>query len=231
VELYLSGSSTLLKDDERREAERFLAAARTLVGSVTVTSNVDGTQIIVDGELLGTTPLSKPIVVDEGSHEVRFSRPSRPASGVTRTEIVAAGAEIRWVVDLPPDSASSSNASSSASSSPSSSPPSLWAGRLGPVLVGATGAVAATAGGVFVGISLHQANVVEGECGTSCPPSRWEKYRTMQTAGDVLLVTGGSLLVAGVVWWLLQPSGKSDHRTASIPGFVFARGGWGEAPR
>src|SRR5687768_7895833 len=76
VERYRSAAATMLSEQEKREADEFVSAAASYVGTVTVVSNVDGTEIFVDDELLGTTPMPKPIVVDEGEHRVRFTRGS-----------------------------------------------------------------------------------------------------------------------------------------------------------
>src|SRR5262249_6240645 len=109
----------------------------------------------------------------------------------------------RWTVEL-------------ASDAPPPPPPHRIAPaktRLAPLLLAGGGALVAIAGGVLVGISLHQASVIEGECGTDCPPSRWERYRTMQTVGDIGLVAGVGLVVGGAVWWLLSsPSTHADNR-------------------
>src|SRR5262249_26300382 len=65
VERSLAATATSLPADERARALDFLAAARVYVGAISVTSNVEGTAVSVDGELAGTTPFPKPVSVDE----------------------------------------------------------------------------------------------------------------------------------------------------------------------
>jgi hypothetical protein len=207
VERYLGAASGLLTDDEKREATQFLTAASAYVGRVTVTSSVEGTEVLVDDDLAGTTPLSKPIVVDQGDRRVRFVRSGY--ASIERSEKVAGGSELRWTVELVPEH----RATPAPASTPEGPPgrdvappaPSSGPSRLGPVLVGGGALVVAGAGAVLVGISLSEASQIEKECGTTCVPSRWEKYRTMQTTGDVLLGVSGAALVTAVVWWILQP--------------------------
>jgi hypothetical protein len=77
--------------------------------------------------------------------------------------------------------------------------------------------VVAGVGAVLVGSTLGEASTIERECGTSCPPSRWEKYRTLQTTGDVLVVVGAAAVAAGVVWWVMTPSATSQRRAGISP--------------
>ena len=79
-------------------------------------------------------------------------------------------------------------------------------------------------GGVLVVITMNQFSRLRGDCGSACPPSDWEKYRTTQTVGDVLLIAGGAAVAAGAAWWILQPTPKSDVRAwiAPLPGAVAA---------
>ena len=214
VDRYLTSGASILTDDEKREAAQFIAAAKAFVGTVNVISNVDGTQVRVDETLLGTTPLAKPIVVDEGEHRVRFVRSGYKT--VERTEQAPAGSDLRWAVELAPESEA---AASTSTATPPLSSPSIHAkapSRLGPLLLGGAGIAVAGAGAIFVGLTLREASKIETECGTTCPPSRWEKYRTMQTAGDVLLGVGGAALLGSAIWWILQPTGPHEERRAWI---------------
>jgi hypothetical protein len=97
---------------------------------------------------------------------------------------------------------------------PSTSSPS----RVGPLLLGGAGLATAAVGGVLVGLTLSEAGTIEAECGTSCPPSRWEKFRTLQTTGDVLIAVGGTALVVAVVWLVLQPTARHEERHAWLEG-------------
>jgi hypothetical protein len=200
VERYLTSGASVLTDEEKRDAAQFLAAAKAFVGRVMVLSNVDGTEVVVDDVLLGTTPLQKPIVVDEGPHHVRFVRAGHAT--VDRTEQVPAGSDLSWAVELRADAPVPPPATPSAEQGRSRSPL-----RVGPLVLAGVGVAMAGVGTVLVGVTLSEASKIDAECGTSCPPSRWEKYRTTQVVGDVLLAAGGAAIAGGVVWWLVPAPG------------------------
>jgi hypothetical protein len=207
VERYLVGASGLIGEDERREAEQFLAASKAYVGTVTLVSNVDGTEIVIDDELVGTTPLPKPILVDEGEHRARFARSSYRS--IERVERVPAGATLHWVVDLELERR---DAQRSEGRSSSTTRPPL---RIGPLLLAGGGVVLGAIGTGLVIKTVGDASDAERDCGTRCPPSRWEGSRTQQRVGDVMIGVGVAALAGAVVWWLLQPSG-SPERVAGV---------------
>ncbi|MGC4064032.1 MAG: PEGA domain-containing protein [Polyangiaceae bacterium] len=55
------------------EVERDLAAAKRNVGTLVVTTNVDGALIEIDGEARGRAPLEGAIYVEPGEHEIRVT--------------------------------------------------------------------------------------------------------------------------------------------------------------
>ncbi len=209
VERYRSAAATLLSESEKREADDFLSAAAAYVGTVDVASNVDGTEIFVDEELLGTTPLPRPIVVDEGEHRLRFARGGYRT--VERGERVPAGARLRWVVELEREAATT-GPSAPASSAPVRPPipddavrSSRSPSRLGPLVLGGSGIVAGGVGTLLVLSAREQANTLEADCGSRCPPARWETEQTKERIGGVLLGVGAAAVVGAIVWWVLQP--------------------------
>jgi hypothetical protein len=220
VERYLASASGLTRD-ERSQATQFLTAAKAFVGTVTATSNVAGTEISIDGELAGTTPLSKSIYVDEGRHHVRFTRAGYVA--VERDEQVLGGSDLRWAVELAPEAPPKTAGPIPAAVTPAEPK----ASRTGPLILGGSGLLVAGVGGVLVGISLSHASALRDDCGTACAPDRWEKFRTMQTTGDVLLVVGAAAAAGAVVWWFLPPraEGRSAWLAPTIAGVV-AGGTW-----
>ena len=76
-------------------------------------------------------------------------------------------------------------------------------------------------GGTLVGLAAHQFHQDEDSCSPTCAPSSWHGWQTRATVGDVLLVTGGATVTAGLVWWLVHPH---VHHDAAV-GFVPAPGG------
>jgi hypothetical protein len=205
VDRYLVSGVDVLTADEKREAAQFVAAARAFVGWVTVASNVSGTQVVVDDVLLGTTPLSKPLVVDEGVHKVRFVRPGYRT--VERTEQAPAGSDLTWAVVLASETPEPSPRERENEKEKERPAAGKTRSTTGPIVLGAAGLAVAATGAVLVGITLNHASKLEAECGTSCPPSRWETYRTMQTLGDVLLALGGAAVIGAATWWIAPAIG------------------------
>ena len=214
VERYLASGASVLSEDEKRDATQFLTAARAYVATVAVVGSVDGVEVFVDDELVGTTPFARPILVDQGEHRVRFARAGYRTA--ERAERAVGGAELRWAVELEPEKTEVL----ARPASPTTNPPNTTASpsRVGPLLLGGVGLATAVAGGVLVALTLNEAGTIEVECGSTCPPSRWEKYRTLQTTGDVLLAVGGTALVVGIVWFVLQPTSRHEARAAWLEG-------------
>jgi len=214
VERYVIASASSLTDAEKKEAAQFLEASRAYVARVTVISNVEGAQVLVDGELVGTTPFSHPIVVDEGDHSVRYVRAGYAT--FETNEKALGGAELRWAVELVPEKPMSGAlpAPHGALAQGESAGPS----RVGPIVLGGVGVVAAVVGTAFVLTASSEATVIEKECGTTCPRARWEKYREREITGDVLLVAGSAVVAGAVVWWFLRPNAKRTTGAWIAPG-------------
>ena len=72
--------------DADRRAEVFLAldALDPLVGRVRVDIDLDGAHVFVDGIDRGTTPLSRPLLVDPGSHEIEIRDDRLPGARAAR---------------------------------------------------------------------------------------------------------------------------------------------------
>jgi hypothetical protein len=79
---FLSESKDIT-DKQRADANDGLKQARQKLGSIDV-SAVPGTEVTVDGEKVGTTPLTDPVSVEAGAHTVKF----KAADGSTDTQSV-----------------------------------------------------------------------------------------------------------------------------------------------
>jgi hypothetical protein len=204
VERYMSATPSLTSE-ETSAATQFLTAARAYVGTVSVTSTVDGTQVTIDGDVVGETPLAQAVILDEGQHRVRFAR--EKFKTVERVEQVQGGTDARWSVVLEPDAPP-----------PASRRPS----RVIPLALGGGGFALAAAGATFAVITLNKASTLQAECGSTCAPSRWQSFSAMQTVGDVMLVAGGAAIAAAVITWVLQPGArKSDQALTPLGAATF----------
>jgi hypothetical protein len=76
---YLKGN-TEASEAEKQEGELGLAAAKSKVGEVTVTVDVPGAQVSVDGDEKGVAPLNGPLYMAPGAHTVEAKSNDRHAS-------------------------------------------------------------------------------------------------------------------------------------------------------
>lgn len=206
VERYLATGGSLLSEKDRKEAGDFVTAARVFVATVTVRGNVEGIVVAIDGEVVGTTPFPRALLVDGGEHEVRYSRAGY--KDLVRREAVPQGAELVWAVELEPSRAPASSTPPSPSSPPSSSGPS----RLGPIVLGGAGLLAAGLGTAGVLVAKGKYDDYRAECGDACAPSRWEGSRTLERASFVVAGVGAAAVVGAVIWFFAQPASASRAR-------------------
>jgi hypothetical protein len=97
LELYEHEAGQSIYAEDRAAVDGALAAIKNLVGVVTVTTNVPGATIAVDGDVVGTTPLAEPIAVDLGRHTFQARKEGYEpitmnldvAGGVKMTETIA----------------------------------------------------------------------------------------------------------------------------------------------
>jgi hypothetical protein len=60
--------------EDKSGVDSALAALKNLVGTVTITANVAGAEVMVDEEPAGTTPLAGPVVLDLGRHKITLRK-------------------------------------------------------------------------------------------------------------------------------------------------------------
>ncbi len=102
LEEYLRDSGPRLSADEHELVDNALAAIKNLVAKVRLTASEDGAVVVVDGEVVGTTPLVWPVVVDLGKHTLLVKKSGfEPASQAID---VSGGSESTLAVTLRPPS-------------------------------------------------------------------------------------------------------------------------------
>jgi hypothetical protein len=97
VDRYLANAGSVLTEEDRQKADRFRAAAKPLVASVKLTTSPDGATISVDGETVGTTPLTM-LYLDVGKRRVHVTKGGY--RGLVRVETVAGGSDLTWSITL-----------------------------------------------------------------------------------------------------------------------------------
>jgi hypothetical protein len=212
VDKYLAAGGPLLGPAEKKNARQFLEAVAVFVGNVVLSGAPDGTEVFVDGSLIGTAPFAKPIRLDQGQHRVRFMRTGY--RDLERAEAVIGGADQHWAIALEPQP------SPQAVVAPAPrSPPPPPRSRLGPLLVGGAGLVVAATGAALVGVSFQKFSDSQSQCAPICSPSQYGPYQSMQVSGYVLLGVGVAALGAGIVWLALRGRPSVAHAQAALVHF------------
>jgi hypothetical protein len=80
-EKYLEEGGKKIPPRQVQAVEKELASLRARTATLTITSNVDGAQVLLNGVPVATTPVKEPLLVDAGQHTVRIEMGGRtPAS-------------------------------------------------------------------------------------------------------------------------------------------------------
>ena len=76
-ESYLAQAGTQIAPVRRASVESDIRALRARVGRLDVTTNVDGAEIRVDDQTVGTSPLAAPVLVSVGHRKITVAKPGR----------------------------------------------------------------------------------------------------------------------------------------------------------
>jgi tetratricopeptide (TPR) repeat protein len=70
LKAYLAQGGSKIDADRKKSVSDDLEMLATRTATMAIASNEDGAEILVDGELAGTTPLSEPLLLDTGDHRI-----------------------------------------------------------------------------------------------------------------------------------------------------------------
>lgn len=104
---YLEGGGGEIDAARRAEVEQRLRELRSRLATLTVTVDVDGAEVLLDDEIVGTTPLPEPIYVAAGPHVVVARHPEhgserRSVTLASETAETVAFELMQPVVEPPP---------------------------------------------------------------------------------------------------------------------------------
>lgn len=149
---YLRQGAADMTPERREQVEREIASLQARIAELTVRSNVPGAELSIDGVVVGTLPLSKPLLVSSGVRRLVLRKPGY--SVAERTVSVAGGDRPAIELNLEPVRVVTAEPSlaSAGARAPSSRPvpAGVWIG------VAATTALAGTA--VVFGILTSRAD-------------------------------------------------------------------------
>src|SRR5690606_3134499 len=81
VHRYLK-EGTELSPEDRAEAQQLLSTIQAFIADLTLQINEPGAQVVLDGEVVGTSPLNEPLRVDIGQHTIAVGK-----TGFERVEL------------------------------------------------------------------------------------------------------------------------------------------------
>lgn len=215
-ERYLADGASKIPADRKKQVTEDVAKLRGRVGTLAITSNVDGAEISVDDVVVGTAPLPKPITVSAGSRKVAATAKGRvPASKVVevaggdKASVALALEEVApppVVVVTRPDAAPA----------PQRQPPNMTPVWLGAAATGALAVGAAVLGVLTVTANdTYQAELAKFPGSAADVSSAQSRVHTFSLATDV--TAGVAIVALGVTVVLAVTRRSHEPRVASAP--------------
>jgi len=215
---YLAEGGKEVDAARRAEVEAELERLTTLVGFIRIAAPVDGAKVKVDNEVVGTTPLAEPLLVDIGKHEVAVQRAGEEL--LFEVVKVAGGQTVELTVEQRTEPPPAQEAPAAAQPAPPPLPEEKAPVRVWTWVAGGVGVAAGVAAAITGGLASAKAKDLESGCdGSACPPERWDDLdaaRRLATATDVLIAVAATGVAAGVALFFLEP------RLGERPGAVVA---------
>ncbi|MDF2696093.1 MAG: TonB-dependent receptor [Labilithrix sp.] len=209
-ERYLTEATSVIDKARRAEVEEELPRLRARVATATITTSVPGATVTIDDEVVGTSPLASPVLLNPGGHRIVVRKEGFVESS---RRIEVAGGDFP-AVDLRLTEQPAVRKSSDTAPESSGAGSTL---RTTGIIVGAAGLVAIGFGTGF-GLSAKSKNdEAAGMCtGIECRDPRalslTEDARSAATVSTIGFVAGGVLLASGVGLFLFAP--KAESKTA-----------------
>lgn len=230
------------RPEEIDRLRKALAELKERVGTVTVVVNRPGADVLVDAEVVGTSPLSGELYVDIGPHQIE----ARIPGGVPASERIdaLAGEEYRVTLDLPPSAAEAAVTGSTAAPAAvvDTAPPRAESTpSYTPAIVAMSVGGAALIGGVVsLVVSANERDNARNSlaelsgvnpCGPGRDAARADRCREIADQADsadtfraLAFVGFGAALAAGAVTYVLWPSSSSEQVNAAIVPTVSSSG-------
>ena len=167
-----------------------------------------GTVVRLDGQVLEASALGQPVPLDPGEHLVTTQVPEQPVKEVRLT--LALGESRELVVEVPPPPPPPPPIVQPAPEEPSDGSTLRTTG----LIVGGVGLVAVVAGAVTGGLAMSENSTAKDNCdGTVCNQDGLDaidSVRPLGNASTALFVVGGVGVAAGVLMFILAPSGGGE---------------------
>lgn len=212
---YLEEGGDEIGGKRRREVEEALGDLVERVGTLTITTNVEGAEIQVDDEVVGTAPLPDPVIVNIGRRRIAASHPGHAPA---RRLVEVAG---RDDLDV---------ALSLVALEPGEGPPDPSGGKddddglpVGTIVAGSVTAACGIAAGVLGGLALGARNARDDALATvpgdaARIQSEVDRTSNLALGTDIMLGATAAGAVTTLVFLLVETGGGGDGETPADEG-------------
>jgi hypothetical protein len=216
---YLAGGGDEVTKERRDQVRAEIKRLNSLVGSITVTSAVEGATVFLDDARQGDTPLAGPLFVDIGEHVVVLKKSGNDIHKEKVT--IAGGSKVEIKVEAGgPQSVAGPAAEPrpAAEPTPKAEEKPAEAQRLWTWVALGVGGAAVVGAAITGGLAVSQTSDIKDDCdGNVCPDSRQgdiDSAKTLGTTTDVLIAVGAVGVAAGVVLFFLEPGFREEDGAA-----------------
>jgi tetratricopeptide (TPR) repeat protein len=208
LKAYLEQGGDKIEPERRKSVTDDLEMLATRTAQLTVESNEAGAQVLVDGELAGTTPLAEPLLLDTGDHRIAIQKDGFETREETITLASRDSQNLR--IDIRPTPAERSPVVVVApQQQPSDRTAWLW---------GTWSATAALAVGSAItgGLGISAANDLDHLRSTYNPSGRSQLDSTQRRAQTLLgaadILGGAAIITGGIALYLTlsKPAGSKE---------------------
>lgn len=98
IQRYQREAAELLTAEEREQAAEIIKTVEAFVSELDLRVQLEGADVFIDDEHVGTTPLAEPLVVDVGTRRIRVAKPGFKEATLTRE--ISGGGTVVLQVDL-----------------------------------------------------------------------------------------------------------------------------------
>jgi tetratricopeptide (TPR) repeat protein len=197
-EQYLREGGKEIPALRRKDVQAWVDQLKKKVGTITVSTNVEGAEILLDDAPIGVTPLAAPVVVNVGRH--KFSASRSGYQPVQRAIDVAGMQEASVALDLPKIEEAPPPPPSKPEPSPEPPPPAEKKPRVAPWVMLSVTAASGVLTGVMGGLALSAHGDLHDALATypgsaATIKAAQDKTRTFAIATDV----AGGITLAGAI--------------------------------
>jgi hypothetical protein len=220
---FVTEGGELIKPKQREITDAELADLLQRVGQVSIDSNLGGATVSVDDQVVGVTPLSKPVAMSAGIRKVTATHEGR--SPVELHVSVVGGEATSTRLEFGPVAPPTAP---EAATAPEEPPAERAVNRVAPGIAFGVFAVGAGLGSVFGAMALQDRSTLDRVCtGRVCPSSSQPDIDAITRDSLASNIAFGVAIVGavtGITLWLTGTPSPASPRAATIAPFSVVAG-------